>query len=193
MSLKRPRIHQCGFTNIDFRTKGDFESLKLYEPWQIPKEFGTMGKSLYYPSYTEAKKIFSVSKSLNKLKDVVQGSPDPKQYPGCLYYKKNNIKPNIVQEFRTQRVAELDESDIGKDKYIGDSMMIADINKYRQKRKIKKGDLKDEKTGKKDFILRMEKAKELKNKEATQETQLVKIKAKETLDNKIDLKKNTRN
>ena len=189
MSLKRPRIHQCGFTNIDFRTKGDFESLKLYEPWQIPKEFGTMGKSHYYPSFTEAKKIFSVSKSLNKLKDVVQGSPDPKAYPGCLYYKKNNIKPNIVQEFRTERVAELDESDIGKDKYIGDSMMIADINKYRLKRKIKKGDFKDEKTGKKDFIFRMEKAKELKNKEAPQETQLVKIEAKETLDNKIDLKK----
>ena len=189
MSLKRPRIHQCGFTNLDFRTKGDFESLKLYEPWQIPKEFGTMGKSFYYPSYSDAKKIFSVSKSLNKLKSVVQGSPDPKAYPGCLYYKKNNIKPNIIQEFRSERVAELDESEIGKDKYIGDSMMIADINKYRQKRKIKKSDLKDSKIGKQDFVLRMEKAKELKNKEATQETQLVKIKAKETLDNKIDLKK----
>jgi hypothetical protein len=121
-----------------------------------------MGKSLYYPSYTEAKKIFSVSKSLNKLKDVVQGSPDPKAYPGCLYYKKNNIKPNIVQEFRTQRVAELDESDIGKDKYIGDSMMIADINKYRQKRKIKKGDLKDEKTGKKRFYIKNGKSKGVK-------------------------------
>ena len=186
MSLKRPRIHQCGFTNLDFRTKGDFESLKLYEPWQIPKEFGTMGKSFYYPSYSDAKKIFSVSKSLNKLKNIVHGSPDPKAYPGCLYYKKNNIKPNIIQEFRAERVAELDESEIGKDKYIGDSMMIADINKYRQKRKIKKSDLKDSKSGKQDFVLRMEKAKELKNKEATQETQLVKIKAKETLDNKIN-------
>ena len=189
MSLKRPRIHQCGFTNLDFRTKGDFESLKLYEPWQIPKEFGTMGKSFYYPSYSDAKKIFSVSKSLNKLKSIVHGSPDPKAYPGCLCYKKNNIKPNIIQEFRAERVAELDESEIGKDKYIGDSMMIADINKYRQKRKIKKSDLKDSKSGKQDFVLRMEKAKELKNKEAPQETQLVKIKAKETLDNKIDLKK----
>ena len=189
MSLKRPRIHQCGFTNIDFRTKGDFESLKLYEPWQIPKEFGTMGKSFYYPSYSEARKIFSVSKSLNKLKNVIQGSPDPKEYPGCLYYKKNKIKPNIVQEFRTERVAELDESGIGKEKYIGDSMMIADTNKYRLERKHKKTDIKDLKEGKKDYLSRMEKAKSLKNKEATQETQLVKIEAKETLDDKIDLKK----
>ena len=189
MSLKLQRMHRCGYTNLDFRSKGDFHSVKLYEPWKIPKEFGTMGKSFYYPSFSEAKKIFSVSKSLNKLKDIVQGSPDPKSYPGALYYKKNNIKPNIVQEFRIERVAELDESAIGKEKYIGDSMMIADINKYRKERKIKKNDIKEPSIEKKEFLLKIEKEKAIKNKEATQETQLVKINVKETLDNKIDLKK----
>ena len=189
MSLKLQRMHRCGYTNLDFRSKGDFDSVKLYEPWKIPKEFGTMGKSFYYPSFSEAKKIFSVSKSLNKLKDIVQGSPDPKSYPGALYYKKNNIKPNIVQEFRIERVAELDESAIGKEKYIGDSMMIADINKYRKERKIKKNDIKEPSIEKKEFLLKIEKEKAIKNKEATQETQLVKINVKETLDNKIDLKK----
>ena len=189
MSLKLQRMHRCGYTNLDFRSKGDFDSVKLYEPWKIPKEFGTMGKSFYYPSFSEAKKIFSVSKSLNKIKDIVQGSPDPKSYPGALYYKKNNIKPNIVQEFRIERVAELDESAIGKEKYIGDSMMIADINKYRKERKIKKNDIKDPLIEKKEFLLKIEKEKAIKNKEATQETQLVKINVKETLDNKIDLKK----
>ena len=189
MSLKKPRIHQCGFTSIDFRTKGDFESLKLYEPWKVLKDFGTMGKSFYYPSYSDAKKIFSVSKSLNKLKNIIQGSPDPKAYPGCLYYKKNNIKPNIIQEFRTERVAELDESGIGKEKYIGDSMMISEIKKDRLERKNKKANINEKKERKQEYISRMEKAKSLKNKEAIQETQLVKIEAKETLDNKIDLKK----
>ena len=189
MSLKKPRVHRCGFTNLDFRTKGDYESLKLYEPWKIPKEFGTMGKSFYYPSFSEARKIFSVSKSLNKLKNIIQGSPDPKAYPGALYYKKNNIKPNIVQEFRTERVAELDESGIGKEKYIGDSMMISDIRKYRLERKNKKRENSENKALKQDYITRMEKEKNIKNKEAPQETQLVKIEAKETLDNKIDLKK----
>ena len=189
MSLKLQRVHRCGYSNIDFRSKGDFESLKLYEPWQIPKEFGTMGKSSYYPSYSQAKKIFSVSKSVNKLKNIVQGSPDPKSYPGVLYYKKNNIKPNIVQEFRVERVAELDENDIGKEKYIGDSMMIADINKSRRERKNKKTDIKEKITEKKELIQKIEKEKALKNKEALHETQIVKINAKETLDNKIDLKK----
>ena len=189
MSLKLQRVHRCGYSNIDFRSKGDFESLKLYEPWQIPKEFGTMGKSSYYPSYSQAKKLFSVSKSVNKLKNIVQGSPDPKSYPGVLYYKKNNIKPNIVQEFRVERVAELDENDIGKEKYIGDSMMIADINKSRRERKNKKTDIKEKITEKKELIQKIEKEKALKNKEAIHETQIVKINAKETLDNKIDLKK----
>ena len=189
MSLKLQRVHRCGYSNIDFRSKGDFESLKLYEPWQIPKEFGTMGKSSYYPSYSQAKKIFSVSKSVNKLKNIVQGSPDPKSYPGVLYYKKNNIKPNIVQEFRVERVAELDENDIGKEKYIGDSMMIADINKSRRERKKKKTDIKEKITEKRELIQKIEKEKALKNKEAIHETQIVKINAKETLDNKIDLKK----
>ena len=66
--------------------------------------------------------------------------------------------------------------------------MIADINKYRLERKTKKHDTNENKL-KQDYISRMEKAKALKNKEAPQETQLVKIDAKETLDNKIDLKK----
>ena len=86
-------------------------------------------------------------------------------------------------------MAELDESELGKEKYIGDSMMIADINKYRKERKIKKNDIKDPLIEKKEFLLKIEKEKAIKNKEATQETQLVKINVKETLDNKIDLKK----
>ncbi len=189
MSLKKPRVHRCGFTNLDFRTKGDFDSLKLYEPWKVLKDFGTMGKSFYYPSYSEAKRIFSVSKSINKLKDIVQGSPDPKAYPACLYYKKNNIKPNIVQEFRRERVAELDESEIGKDKYIGDSMMISDINRYRLEKKNKKSNINEKKERKQEYISKIEKPKLIKSKDTTREGQLVKIDVKETLDNKIDLKK----
>ena len=84
MSLRKERIHACGVSNIDFRTKRETENLKLYEPWKIPKEFGTMGTYGYYPSYTEMKKMFSVSQNLNKLKDIVHYSPDPKSYPTCL-------------------------------------------------------------------------------------------------------------
>ena len=35
MSLKRNRTHYSGYTNLDFRTKNDKTSLKLFQPWKI--------------------------------------------------------------------------------------------------------------------------------------------------------------
>ena len=189
MSLKRQRTHVCGISNIDFRTKGDFESLKLFEPWKIPKEFGTMGKSNYHISYSDAKKIFSVSKNINKFSNIMHDSPDPKFYKTAIYYKQNNIKPNIAQDFYVERAAQLDEMDIGKEKYIGDSMMIADIYRFRTQRKRKvRNPLKSIISPHKS-LNKYKKPKELQNKAAKLETQLVKLEVNETLDNKIDLKK----
>ena len=179
----------CGFSNIDFRSKGDFESLKLYEPWKIPKEFGTMGKSNYHISYSDAKKIFSVSKNLNKFRSIVHDSPDPKFYKTAMYYKKNKIKPNVVQDFYNERAAQLDEIDIGKDKYIGDSMMIADIYRYRTQKKDRISHPIKNILNRQKFLNKYKKPKELQNKSAKLETQLVKLDVNETLDNKIDLKK----
>ena len=189
MSLKKQRTHMCGFSNIDFRSKGDFESLKLYEPWKIPKEFGTMGKSYYHISYTDSKKIFSVSKNINKLKNIIQDTPDPKFYQTAIYYKKNKIIPNILQEFHTERVAQLDEIDIGKEKYIGDSMMISDIYRYRTQRKNKTSNPMLNILNKQKFISKHKRDKQIENKEAKIETQLVRLDVGETLDNKIDLQK----
>ncbi len=179
----------CGFSNVDFRSKGDFESLKLYEPWKIPKEFGTMGKSNYHISYSDAKKIFSVSKNLNKFRSIVHDSPDPKFYKTAMYYKKNKIKPNVVQDFYNERAAQLDEIDIGKDKYIGDSMMIADIYRYRTQKKDRISHPIKNILNRQKFLNKYKKPKELQNKSAKLETQLVKLDVNETLDNKIDLKK----
>ena len=189
MSLKRQRTHQCGFSNIDFRSKGEFENLKLFEPWKIPKDFGTMGKSNYHLPYSETKKIFSVSKNLNKFKSLVQDSPDPKFYKTAMYYKKSRIKPNILHDFYNERIAQLDEIDIGKEKYIGDSMMIADIYRYRTQRKNKINEPLKDFFNKQKFLNMYKKPKELQNKSAKLETQLVKLDVNETIDDKVDLKK----
>jgi hypothetical protein len=190
MSLRKERVHACGFSNIDFRTKREMDNLSLYEPWKIPKEFGTMGSYGYYPSYTQIKKIFSVSQNLNKLKDIVHYSPDPKSYPTALYYKKKNIIPNTITEFNVNRVSQLDESYIGKEKFIGDSMMIGDIIHYRKERKKKRRDWLEQKRLEKERLReKIEKDKKDKNKEAIAETQLVNIEAEETLENKVDIKK----
>ena len=179
----------CGFSNIDFRSKGEFENVKLYEPWKIPKDFGTMGKSNYHLSYTNAKKIFSVSKNLNKFKNIVQDSPDPKFYKTAMYYKKNRITPNTIQDFYNERIAQLDEIDIGKEKYIGDSMMISDIYRYRNQRKNQINSPIRNLINKQKDLNRFKKPKELQNNSAKLETQLVKLDVNETLDDKINLEK----
>ena len=189
MSLKRQRTHQCGFSNIDFRSKGEFENLKLFEPWKIPKDFGTMGKSNYHLPYSESKKIFSVSKNLNKFKSLVQDSPDPKFYKTAMYYKKSRIKPNILHDFYNERIAQLDEIDMGKEKYTGDSMMIADIYRYRTQRKNKINVPITDLLNKQKYLNIFKKPKELQNKSAKLETQLVKLDVNETIDDKVDLKK----
>ena len=148
-----------------------------------------MGKSNYHISYSDAKKIFSVSKNLNKFRSIVHDSPDPKFYKTAMYYKKNKIKPNVVQDFYNERAAQLDEIDIGKDKYIGDSMMIADIYRYRTQKKDRISHPIKNILNRQKFLNKYKKPKELQNKSAKLETQLVKLDVNETLDNKIDLKK----
>ena len=189
MSLRRERKHECGNTNIDFRTKRETENLKLYEPWALPKDFGTMGRYLYTPSYTQLKKIFSISPN-SKLKNIIHSSPNPKEYPMEQYYKKNNIKPYTISQFNVDRFAQLDESYVGKDGFTGDSMMISDINKYRKERKKKRRDLMEQKRIEKLKLKeKIDRDKREKNKEAYQETQLVNIEAEETLEGKVDIKK----
>ena len=99
MALRLERVHQCGTSNIDFRSKKDYESLTLYQPWKVPKDFGTMGQSCYYPSSTEMKNTFSVSENINQLKDKVQGSPNPKGYKTAKFYKEQKISPQIKKGF----------------------------------------------------------------------------------------------
>ena len=189
MSLKKPRTHYCGFSNIDYRTKGDLENLKLFEPWVIPKDFGTMGKYGYYPSYTECKKTFSVSKNINKLKNIVMGAPDPKSYLLTNFYKKNKIKPNIAQDFLVNRVANLDEISIGKEKYTGDSMMISDIIKFRKEKKYNLSEPEiEQQKNKQEFLSKISKKKDLELKGISIDEKNI-PKSEKTLDNKVDLRK----
>ena len=183
MSLKLERVHRCGYANIDFRSKDDFKNIKLYEPWKIPYEFGTMGRSFYYPSYSQLKRNIAVSEGLNKLKNINIGSPNPKEYAGALIYRKFNMRPRIVQDFSVKKIAELDESKIGKEKYVGDSMMISDIYRYRADRKKKKKDLQDKLSrNKKDKIMS-------KISEGSKEKEKEEIEKNEKEENKIDIKK----
>ena len=138
MSLKRNRSHYYGFSNIDFRTKQDKDAINLFQPWINKKDFGTMGNGNYIISSKSKKEILKISKNLNKLKNNITGIPDPKTYNTCKFYNQNKIKINLNKDFFTKRYAELDESEIGKEQFNGDSMMIADLIKARKNLKMDK-------------------------------------------------------
>ena len=138
MSLKRERSHHYGFTNIDYRTKQDKSSLLLYQPWHYSKNFGTMGNSNYLIPEDKKKKILKISSNINKLKNLSTGIPNPKTYETCKFYNKNKILVGLKKEFFNERIAELDESLIGKDVFNGDSMMISELNKKRRNLKLEK-------------------------------------------------------
>ena len=109
MSLRLSRNHTNGHSNIDFRSKNDIKNIKIFEPWKIPRDFGTMGRYYFSPSYTEIKKLKSISKSPKNLLMLATGIPDPKEYSTTLYYSKNNIKPKIIHSLNNERLTQLDE------------------------------------------------------------------------------------
>ena len=132
MSLKKERVHTTGFSNIDFRTKNDSNSLLLFQPWKVAEHYGTINDYGYRLSFDDHKKIFGLSDKLNKQLNEFNDLPDPKIYQSAQFYRDNKIKFNTRSMFTNERLAQLDESMKGKERYVGDSMMISDINKIRK-------------------------------------------------------------
>lgn len=132
MSIRRERSHKCGHSNIDFRTKNDQEAIKTFMPWKLKKEYGTMGNDLFKLPINEHKKLLKETENINTQKNVLHEFPDPKYYKTAQFYQSNNIPLKAKNMFVNERVAQLDESFKGKEKYIGDSMMISDLTKNRK-------------------------------------------------------------
>ena len=88
MSLRRVRSHRVGISNIDFRTKKDIDNIRLFEPWQSPKEFGTMGYRNYRNPKKVFKSLFDPSLEINTQKDIVNDYPDPRYHTTAQSYKK---------------------------------------------------------------------------------------------------------
>ena len=185
MSLRRPRSHKVGISNIDFRTKRDIENLNIYEPWKVPKDLGTMGYKNYKNSKSIYQNLFGPSEKINTYKDIVNDYPDPRFHTTAQFYQKNKILLNTKTFINTERVANLEETFKGKDVFNGDSTNIADIMRFR---KTKKFDNKtiirnsykepfslEERKIQEEKIKNLAKEKKSLNKNAIQETQLVKI------------------
>ena len=188
MSLRKDRIHQCGLSNIDFRSKGDIENLNFFEPWKTyTNHFGTMGNKNYVRSYSSKKEIFKPSIKINTQKDIVNDVPDPRYYTTTKFYEVNKIDVNTRNIFTNERVANLEETFKGKEPFTGDSMMISDLTKKRRKKGKKYLDMEERR--KQQIKSQIIKDKSDKNKSAIQETQLVKINVKDTKGEGVDISK----
>lgn len=135
MNIRRERSHRCGHTNIDFRTKNDQDAIRTFMPWKQKKEFGTMGNDFYKLNFTEKKKLMKVTENINTIKNINDEVPDPKYYKTAQFYQSNNMQVKRKAMTCDERLAQLDESFKGKEKYTGESMMISDLNKERKKRR----------------------------------------------------------
>ena len=135
MKIRKERSHRCGHTNIDFRTKNDVDNIKTFMPWKSKKEFGTMGNNFYSLSFNEKKKLMKVTENLNTLRNTHESVPDPKYYKTAQFYQSNNMQIKKKAMTCDEKLANLDESFKGKEKFTGDSLMIADLTKQRKKRK----------------------------------------------------------
>ena len=185
MSLRRPRSHKVGISNIDFRTKKDTENINIFEPWKISKEFGTMGYKNYKNPKTVFQRLFDPTKKINTYRDLVNDYPDPRFHTTAQFYKQNKILLNTKSFINTERVAQLEETFKGKDVFNGDSMNVAEIMKFRKGKKFDNINLirnyyKDPLSIEDRKIQEVKneklfKSKKSLNKNAIQETQLVKI------------------
>lgn len=134
MIAKKERVHHCGSSNIDFRSKRDKESIALFQPWKLKKAYGTMGNSHVNLPTDQYNTLMNTTKRLNTLKDINTERPDPKVFSTAQFYIKNDLFQYIKKKnlFETERIAQLDESFKGKDTYTGDSMMIAKNTKQKK-------------------------------------------------------------
>ena len=197
MSLRRARSHRVGISNIDFRSKKDEENLRIFEPWQAPKELGTLGYKKYINPMKIAKNLFAPTEKINTFKDIVNDYPDPRYYTTAQFYKNNNIKINTKSFRNIERAANLEESYKGKDVFNGDSMNVAEIMRQRKGKSIDEKNVVNKLTsfGPEEQKQRLKKVEKLSkdkkriNKNVIQETQLIRMNIPHTMDNIINIKK----
>lgn len=198
MSLRRPRSHRIGISNIDFRSKRDEENLRIFEPWKAPKDVGTMGYKNYKNPMKIGRNLFSATKNINTHRDIVNDYPDPRFFTTAQFYKDNNIKINTKSFLNLDRISNLEETFKGKDVFNGDSMNIPEIIRKRKGKTIAENNIlnKDlnligieDKNIQNKKLEKLSKEKKKINKNVIQETQLVKINTPHTMDNIINIKK----
>ena len=132
MIRKKERVHASGISNIDYRSLGSRHLLSQFQPWKKNIDYGTMGHSKVGLSVDKLKNFMNSYKNILTTKEINFQSPNPKLYSSAIFYLNNNIalkKRNLNQ---SDKIAELDESMKGKNKFTGDTLMISHNTKIKK-------------------------------------------------------------
>ncbi len=115
MNIRKERLHQCGLTNLDYRTKGDLDNVDRYHPNLKYADFGTMGKSQFKRLHSvadskEQVKITSGWKTMSNITTTPQALYNPAKYDTTQdFYATKGKKYKMPAQIGKRRETELEE------------------------------------------------------------------------------------
>jgi len=180
MQLRRDRTHNCGLTNIDFRSQKDKEKVTLFHDPYRSTNFGTMGRS----------QLFNIKKPDDKKEKLAITSgfqsfkrPNPKVDTSQEFYQSHN-KESLSQAHMTRARKQLLEPEIFNDQ-VFNGEHFKDKYWYESKEKMILSSREPKTVDDEIKHIKKKNDKLEKHQKATAETQLVNVKSKETLEGKV--------
>lgn len=164
MNIRRDRLHQCGLTNLDFRTKGDIESLDRYQPSLRNTNFGTMGKSQYkrLSSAVDFKDQVAMTSGFKHMMKL-----NPKAETTTNFYKNRGKKMKQPVQIGKKKENELEEEQWTDKVFTGDNPKLTAFlsGKARDREAIFNADYKKRRTQQQDPSALTQSTDNLKHKE----------------------------
>ena len=214
MNIRRERLHQCGLTNLDYRTKGDIDNIDRYHPSLKYADFGTMGKSQYKRLHSmvdpkEQLKVTSGWKTMSNITTTPQALYNPAKYDTTQdFYQSKGKKFKQPAQIGKRKETELEQPYWTDNVFTGDNVAAnaylskqvrernetygTDSKKHKDHDQTLKSGSLPVQTGKSSASqkeLGLKNYREHLNADADQETQLVHLKNTVTNDGQVDLAK----
>jgi Ca2+-binding EF-hand superfamily protein len=192
MQIRKDRTHQCGLSNIDFKTRKDEEGAKLFKEDFRNTMVGTMGKS-------GMKKLLKPANQNTSLK-IASGfylpqPPNPKKDISTAYYEKTGRILNNSQNICSQKDSLLESNKFDGKPSIGEDTKMTQwySSKAKPSGQITDNDTiaqnQAENANSDDKLIQLKGDKKDKNEKALTETQIVKVPNNSTLEGKVDVEK----
>lgn len=198
MHVKKERTHQCGLSNIDFRRLNDKQGIQRFQDDMRSTNFGLMGRNGIHNQVNSSDYNRRESLQLHSGFKMPE-PPNPRNDTAKNFYaktKKPFMKPASVQKARITHLEDpvwnekvFTGEDVGGLTWYNNRVLGTQSDQLpaspRGQKRILKNILKNVANA-----IRLRKGDKLeKHEKALQETQLVKVKNKETLEGKVDIQK----